>query len=332
MVGLGFQTVLFQKVLRWCRHLRKLFLVRWIHWRRALGWLPLPAQEGILTVSLRFIDSHLPLAARCAMVSTLVRTFEDLGYTVHVWLRGPNIRQTRLFHHLSTQEGLSEEVFLLSQTAPLWVCRFPENAFPAAHHAGATAILLVDPREETLHRSHLVMVAADKEFQLAKASKKSLHFLARSDAFVIVDATSAQVASLRQQYPATYAASWTLKPPIEASTPVIAFTGLQDAGAFYHVLLEHFVHVEGFVPVNYRKDRKERTLHALSQTAARQGFRLVTTSRDMYFLSVKMGYNVVSLSLELALEPEFVQSMREQGLVDLPTEEAPLAVSPSVLA
>ena len=303
-----------QRVRHWVRQARKLVLIRWVRWRRAWRGEHWPDQAGLFVPSLRFLDQDISLVARCALVASLVKTFEELGYTPHLWLRGQNARQTRLFHELSSHEGNSDEIFFLSQTAPLWVCRSPENASTAARHAGATALILIEPREEIVERSHLVVVAAEREFSLATASKKHLRTLSHSDAFLVLEASSERLETLRQIYPATYAASWGIaQNPLSEETSVVAFTGLKDSGAFYHALRGYFKRVEGFVPISYKKDRKEKTVHALAQMASRQGARLVTTHRDAYFLSAKMSHNVTVLPLCVNVEEGFLQTLVERG-------------------
>lgn len=267
--------------------------------------LPIPC------IAVHFLPSSASTAARCEFVASLVRHFEEMGYSPHIWVKTPNSRQTRLFHKASSKEDLSEEIFLLSQRAPLWACRLPENAAAAAANAGASVLLLIDPGDDVATRCQFVMAVAEKDFRPEKVSKSTLRLLTHSDALVLLGFSPDQVRFIRQTYPATYIASWKLKNALNNNEKVIGFTWIRDAGAFYHALLEHPLNIEGFVPLSNRRRFKEKPLQTLSQTAAHHQARLVTTDKDALFLSAKMRHHVTVLPLTLHLEDAFLAALQK---------------------
>lgn len=303
----------FLSVRRFLRKVRKQGVLLTVRlWRKVA--LSKQRNRLIPSVAIRFLDQSVSQVARCEWVATIVQILESLDHVPHLWVRGPNARQTRLFHQVSAKESPSEEVLLLSHKAPVWMCRSPENAMTAAHHAGGTVLVLVDPREDALDASQFVVVVAEKDFQPLSASRKILHLVGNSDALVCLDMDSYTVSAIKKQYPATYAASWSLNHTFGEGEHFIGFTGMKDAGAFYRTLLQHSVRVEGFIPVNYHKNFKEKILNALASTASKQNVRLMTTDKDSFFLSAKMRHNVTVVPLVMVVERGFVNALVEKGL------------------
>jgi tetraacyldisaccharide-1-P 4'-kinase len=203
---------------------------------------------------------------------------------------------------------MNEEVFILSQTVPTWVCNSPANAVVAAAHAGATVILLNERSEHCDNMANFSIILVDKHVD---NNVHTVNLLAKSDAIVTLFKDNIQ--ELTSVYRHAFLATWEIMPNDLADTKVIGFTGLHDSGAFYYHLLMSGYNVKGFIPLPHLQ-RQEKQLQTILQMAADSKSVLVTSDKDAPFLSKKMRRQVRVLPLRLKIDPRFFD-MIEQAII-----------------
>lgn len=286
-----------------------------MRWRTAAvqtsSSLPIVAVDGL--------GKTTSSAARCAFILALVRRLMQRGQAVHVWVRGPNTRQVRLFHKPKSPSGMGEEAFVLSQEIPVWVSKNPEGAIIAAAQAGADILLLANRSEVIDALAQFSIAVMDEGIGAVEPAGWEPYWpmLARSDALVLVDGVRdilEGVEALQSFQSFLWKAPWTLKEGIavpSAERPLLAFTGLNDAGAFYRALLKEGVAVRGFTPLSYSGKRSEKALKALCKTAEAEKAALVTTEHDMPFLPAKVRKKVTSFPLRAEIPEGLVEAILE---------------------
>lgn len=279
---------------------------------RSPPFLPVIAIDGVGTGT--------STVARCAFITALAEKVRQHGHVPHVWLRGLNTRQTRLFHQPKTLDGMREDAFILSQSFPLWVCRHPEDAIEAAAYAGATVLILAERGEAIDARSQFCISVMDEAAGTVPPSFWNLHWstLARSDALALIDGVRnglEHIESLRPLQSLIWKAPWRLDgidllvERLKNQLPVIGFTGLNDAGVFFYTLVRTSIVLQEFVPLSYEGCRAERGLHSLFKKA--QGRPLITTALDVSFLPAKLRKRVCSLSLQVDVPTVLVEKVLE---------------------
>lgn len=304
------QKSLLQKILHLIRQFRKrsfVFIIRCFKGRSKQLleiFCPLPI------IAIDSIGKSASITARCEFILTLAEELIQKGYTPHVWLRGMNTKQTRLFNKPRLQEGMSEEAFIISQKIPLWMCRFPENAAIAAAHAGAT-ILLLDGRSDHCDKiSQFSIILIEKEIQQDHFSGSLLYAFAHSDALVLLDISDdSNLLSLKQMHQVVYKASWLIETNIEPSTKLVGFTGLHDSGTFYHMLLKYKYNISGFIPLSYSNRHKDKQFHSLLQMAASHKALLITSDKDEPFLPQKMKHHISIFPLKMILDSKLIEQI-----------------------
>jgi tetraacyldisaccharide-1-P 4'-kinase len=235
-------------------------------------------------------------ADKVGFVLTLARLLSEHGKKPHVWSKDPSARQARLLAEPKSPSGLTEEAFILSQKFPTWVCDSPTNAAIAATHAGATVLLLCERSERCDQLSCASIALVEKN---VGNKVHTLDMLAKSD--IIVSISNENISELKHVYRHVFSATWTISEPKGSSISIFGFTGLHDSGAFYHCLLACGYNVKGFVPLSHVQ-HQEKQIQTMLKIAHSSKSILVTTDKDMPFLSKKMKSQIQILSFDLEFD------------------------------
>jgi hypothetical protein len=241
---------------------------------------------------------------KTALLIALAEGLRQRGQSPHIWTCEPNHRQTRLLYKPSSQSGLSEKSFILSQSFPTWIGRHPENAVSAAAQGGATLLLLDEKASNVSASPHFSIFLWDENTQEDKTfSDKVLHSLSSSEAVVCVKFEKETGLLFPHGYTPFYTTFWSLhSSEIPLETPLIGFTGLLSSGIFYQALLTSNYNVRGFVPLPTSKRQKESQFLALLKIAQAQNALLVTSQQDFFFLPKKFKSKVHVFSLKLVID------------------------------
>lgn len=319
--------------LKRCRHLRRQLwdrlLIFFIRAERRIrlavrSWVkgrPRERKSAIHPPALISVDGvgqATSSVARCAFVIALAEELRQRGHVPHVWLRGSNTRQTRLFHQPKTIDSMRPDAFILSQHVPLWVCRHPENALTAAAYAGATVLILAERNDALDPPPQFCVTVMDDGVEAVSPSFWNTYrsVLAKSDALVLIEDlrnTRGMSDSLLPFQSSLWRIPWLLEyaahapAPVKSEQPIVAFTGLNDSGVFFRELIKAQIALREFLPLSYEGRRAERTVQALFKKE--QGGSLLTTAMDVPFLPSKLQKKVRPLSLFVEIPPSLIDKI-----------------------
>lgn len=258
-------------------------------------------------------NKNVSIAAKTAFMIALADALKQKGLVPHVWSKGKNTRQIRLAIE-GVKDGLSDDAFILSQNIPTWICSASENAMNAAFHEGAT-VLLLNGRAENFSFPAIFTIAlvdisgTDVEAVLSGAS---FHKLSHADAIVLIGQNDTNQQVLTLLHRPIYYTAWKMQDnDIRKDQSILGFTGVNDSGTFYKMLLQEGYNVKGFIPLAHLNRYKEKQLNTLAQLAISEKSILVTSDKDIPFLPKKIRKQIkmfgMSLNVETGLVDEIIR-------------------------